>query len=94
MLFQCELDAVARIDLIGNQPPRFVQILGNVYDAFDFSERGQMSKINPLVNAGVSVVATAGNYGGGGNYNMAFPACLSNVVAVGRTRRACHGFLR
>lgn len=44
--------------------------------------------INRLVNAGVSVVAAAGNYGGGGNYNMAFPACLSNVVSVAATNRS------
>ena len=45
------------------------------------------SAINDLVNVGVSVVAAAGNYGGGGNYSMAFPACLSNVVSVAATNR-------
>ena len=46
------------------------------------------SAINDLVNAGVSVVAAAGNYAGGGNYSMAFPACLSNVVSVAATNRS------
>lgn len=33
---------IARLDLVGNQPPVFAQVLGSVNDALNFSERGKV----------------------------------------------------
>ncbi len=42
--------------------------------------------ITRLVNADISVVAAAGNHGGG-DYGLAYPACLTNVVSVAATSK-------
>ena len=41
------------------------------------------SAVNAAVNAGVTVVVAAGNFGDVGSGDVAIPACISSVIAVG-----------